>query len=144
MQDVLCQFVSLLGREGLKHQTIKCYLSGIRFHNLAQSFPDPFVKDMPRLHYVLPGIKSKKGKCQAPTKQCLPVTPAILLKVYSILKDDPSNFDNIMIWAASLKCFFGFLRSGEITIHSVTAYDASTHLSSLDISADILSQPTVV
>ena len=99
---------------------------------------------MPRLHYVLRGIKSKEAKHQAPTKRRLPVTPAILLKVYSILEDDPSNFDNIMIWAASLLCFFGFLRSGEITIPSVAAYDASTHLSPSDISADIPSQPTVV
>ena len=41
-------------------------------------------------------------------------------------------------------CFFGFLRSGEITIPSVSAYDASTHLSPSDISADVPSQPTVV
>lgn len=144
MQDVLCQFVSLLGHEGLKHQTIKCNLSGICFQNIAQSFPDNFIKDMPRLHYVLRGIKSEEAKRQAPTKQRLPVTPAILLKVYTVLVDDPSNFDNIMICAASLVCFFGFLCSGEITIPSVTAYDTSTHLSLLDISADIPLQSTVV
>ena len=56
---------------------------------------------MPRLHYVLRGIKSEEAKHQAPTKQRLPVTPVILLKVYSVLQDNPSNFDN-MIWAASL------------------------------------------
>ena len=67
---------SLLGREGLKHQTIKCYLSGIRFHNIAQSLPDPFIKDMPRLHYVLQDMKSEEAKHQAPRKQRLPVTPA--------------------------------------------------------------------
>ena len=99
---------------------------------------------MPRLHYVLRGIKSEEAKHQAPTKQRLPVTPAILLKLYSVLLDDPSIFDNIMIWAAPLVCFFGFLRSGEITIPSVTAYDASTHLSPSDISANVPSQPTVV
>ena len=120
-QDTLCQFVSLLGLEGLKHKTIKCYLSGIRFHNIAQCFTDPFIKDMPHLHYVMRGIKSEEAKRQVPTKQHLPVTPAILLKVYSVLESDPSNFDNIMIWAASLVCFFGFLRSGEVTIPSATA-----------------------
>ena len=105
--------------------------------------PGPLYKDMPRLHYILRGIKSEEAKHQAPTKQRLPVTPVILLKVYSVLEDDPSNFDN-MIWAASLVCFFGFLHSGEITIPSVAAYDASTHLSPLDISANIPLQPTVV
>ena len=54
------------------------------------------------------------------------------------------NFDNIMIWAASLVCFFGFLRSGEITIPSVFAYDASTHLNPSDLSINVPSQPTVV
>ena len=99
---------------------------------------------MPHLHYVLRGTKSEKAKRQAPSKQHLPITPAILLKVYALLEHDPSNFDNIMIWAASLVCFFGFLRSGEITIPSVTNYDASTHLNPSDISVDVPSQPTVV
>lgn len=99
---------------------------------------------MPRLHYVLRGIKSEEAKLQAPSKQRLPVTPAILLKLYSVLEHDPTNFDNIMIWAASLVCFFGFLRSGEITIPSASAYDASTHLNPSDISVDVPSQPTVV
>ena len=40
--------------------------------------------------------------------------------------------------------FLRLLRSGEITIPSVTAYDASTYLSPSDISADVPLQPTVV
>ena len=95
----------------------------------------------PNHHYVLRDIKSEEAKHQALSKQRLPVTPAILLKVYSVLEHDPSNFDNIMIWATSLVCFFGFLHSGEITIPSVLAYDASTHLNPSDISTDVPSQP---
>ena len=30
-ESFLCQFAGYLGKQGLKHQTIKCYLSGIRY-----------------------------------------------------------------------------------------------------------------
>jgi len=51
-----------------------------------------------------------------PSRQWLPVTPAILLQICHILLLNPTDFDNIMLWAAFLLCFFGLLRSGEITI----------------------------
>ena len=60
--SLLCQFVAYLGQQQLKHQTIKCYLSSIRYFQIMQSYPDPFVKDMPRLQYVLRGIQYDKAK----------------------------------------------------------------------------------
>lgn len=41
-----------------------------------------------------------------------------------------------MLWAAFLTCFFGFLRSGEITVPSESAYDPTVHLSLSDIALD--------
>ena len=49
-----------------------------------------------------------------------------------------------MIWAASLVCFFGFMRSGEITIPSQTAYDPTAHLNLADVSVDDPDHPTIV
>ena len=99
---------------------------------------------MPRLHYVLRGIKSEEVKSKVPCKQRLPVTPSILLKVHSILQFNPTEFDHIMIWAASLVCFFGFLRSGEITIPSLSAYDPSVHLNRADIAVNDPDNPTII
>lgn len=49
-----------------------------------------------------------------------------------------------MLWAAFLVCFFGFLRSGEITIPSSSSYDPSVHLNFSDISLNSVTSPSVV
>ena len=41
-------------------------------------------------------------------------------------------------------CFFGFLRSGEITIPSDSAFDEGAHLAFADVSADCLHDPKVI
>lgn len=57
---------------------------------------------------------------------------------------NPSDFDNIMLWAAFLLCFFGFLRSGEITIPNQQSYDASVHLNFSDIATDNSVPPSII
>ena len=99
---------------------------------------------MPRLQYVLRGIKLEESRAPASTKQRLPVTPAILMKMHSVLQNHLHDFDNVMIWAASLVCFFGFLRSGEITIPSQSAYDPTAHLSFADIAVDDPANPSII
>ena len=143
-ESVLCQFVSYLAQQQLKHQTIKSYLSGIRFYQIFQSHPDPFIKDMPKLHYVLRGIKSEQVKKDSPQHQRLPVTPTILHKIHQVLLRKPNDFNNIMLWSAFLLCFFGFLRSGEITIPDASAYDPSVHLNFNDIAADNPNSPKIL
>ena len=51
-ETVLCEFVAKLGSEGLRHRTIKVYLSAIRH---LESKEDPFLSPMNRLHYTLKG-----------------------------------------------------------------------------------------
>jgi len=53
----------------------------------------------------------------------------------SIWERDPHNFDHIMLWAACTLCFFGFLRSGEISVPSDNCYDPAV---------DNLSDPSVL
>ena len=48
----------------------------------------------------------------------------------------------IMIWAAVCLCSFGFMKSGEITLPSESAYDPETHLSYEDIAIDDPLAPT--
>ena len=40
-EELLCRFVAMMGREGLKHSTIKVYLSGVRFYQIAQGLGGP-------------------------------------------------------------------------------------------------------
>ena len=57
---------------------------------------------------------------------------------------DPSNFDHIMILAACTLCFFGFLRSGEITVPSDNGYDPGAHVRFTDVAIDDRSIPNLM
>jgi hypothetical protein len=49
-----------------------------------------------------------------------------------------------MLWATACTCFFGFLRSGEATVPTVTSYDADVHLSVRNVAVDSQTSPTRV
>ena len=49
-----------------------------------------------------------------------------------------------MLWAACCLCFFGFLRSGEVTVPSLKEYDSEGHLSVGDVALDSQRDPSVV
>ena len=67
----------------------------------------------------------------------LPIIPGILCKIQSHWSSHLSTNPDIgMLWAAATMCFFGFFCSGEITIPSSTAYDATSHLSLSDVAID--------
>ena len=84
-ESILCQFTGYLGRQHLKYQTIKCYLSSIRYFQIMQSYQDPFLHNLPRLHYVL---RESEGK--SPISPMAPSNPSsILLQIviyYSLIQ----------------------------------------------------------
>ena len=49
-----------------------------------------------------------------------------------------------MIWAAAVLCFFGFFRSGEITVPHVTGFDPKIHLAWGDVALDNTQSPTLL
>lgn len=62
-ESILCYFVAFLCQEGLKHRTLKVYLTGLRFAQVHQVLGNPFLKDcMPLLDYVLVGIKQSESR----------------------------------------------------------------------------------
>ena len=62
-------FVAFLAGEGSKHRSIKAYLAGLRFANIAQDYGNPFLNGaMPRLEYMLGGLKKHEGLSGAPHK----------------------------------------------------------------------------
>ena len=80
-EPVLCQFVSFLGTEKLKHKTIKSYFSSICFLQILQCSTEPFIRDMPRLTYVLRGLKSDEAKKDQRGRPRLPITPPLLTRL---------------------------------------------------------------
>jgi len=57
---ILCQFAGFLGRQHLKHKTIRCYLSGIRYFQIMQSYHDPFIHNLRRLHYMFSKVSNPR------------------------------------------------------------------------------------
>ena len=144
-EDGLCRFVAYLADSNLKHQTIKSYLSAIRFGQIMAGFGDPFVSSMPILEYLLRGIKynqAKRGPADKRSK--MSITPEILARIHTVLAESAQDPDSIMLWAACCLCFFGFLHSGEITASSASHYDPSAHLTVKDVQINSRENPTVV
>ena len=48
-----------------------------------------------------------------------------------------------LLWAASSLCFFGFSRSGEVTIPSEREYDHQSHLCYEDVRVDCHTAPSL-
>ena len=144
-EEQLCLFVAHLAEDGLKHATVKGYLSAIRRLQVVGGMGDPFTASWPLLECALKGLKRQQArKPSTRPKPRLPITPAILQSMRRFWEGDKHNEDNIMLWAACCMCFFGFLRSGEVTVPSVREYDADGHLSVGDVKLDSLCNPSVV
>ena len=98
---------------------------------------------MARLEQVLKGIKIVQSK--GPKKrERLPITPNHLAKLKEVWSSGLSKFDGQMLFAAASLCFFGFMRSGELTIPSATSYDEGAHLSFNDVAVDCMHNPRIL
>ena len=106
-EDTLMLFTTFLAST-LKPQSIKVYLSGVRNLHLEHGFPDP-LSDALQLRRLLRGIKRLKG---ASRDSRLPITPSLLRRFHCLLH--LAHYYHIMLWAAILVAFFGFLQSSEL------------------------------
>ena len=73
-----------------------------------------------------------------------PITVGLLDKLRVVWVGQPTSWEGHMLWAAASLCFFGFLRSGEITVPSASSFDISRHLTFGNVSVDKLHSPTTV
>ena len=105
--------VIYLGDQGLAYSSLKGYLSAIRNLQISYNYPDPNISRMPKLEQVLRGIKKQNSAARA-KRERLPITPDILVKLRSVWERNNTKQDNIMLWAVSSLCFFGFFQGGGI------------------------------
>lgn len=131
-----------LYQDGLAASTVKCYLAAVRHTQISLGMGDPKMSDMPRLEYVVKGARKLAKPAQA--RKRLPITPSILKALKGVWSKHRNVFDAAMLWGASCMCFFGFLRSGEVTAPSETGYDPDLHLSFGDVRVDNYVQPKYI
>ena len=145
-EALLCYFAAAMGCERLAPQTIKTYLSAIRYMQIVLGLPEPKqFSSLPRLHLVQMGIKRNHSQHRPlSTKVRLPITPAILRRIKALWSTKATDHNKIMLWVAACLCFFGFFRAGEITIPTEKAFDPKTHLSWGDIAVDDITRPSVL
>jgi hypothetical protein len=141
-QKKICCFVAYLEQDHLAYSTIKCYLSAVRHLQISRGGGDLFSSRLPRLDYVLLGVKClQSSRSKRPR---LPITPDILKSLHRHWSPRASQADIIMLWAACCLGFFGFLRAGEFTVESLEAVDPSSHLAVSDVSVDSREDPQVL
>ncbi len=86
---------------------------------------------LPRLKLARSGVqRDRANKALPPSRQRLPITPAILRRLHQVWFPPPGTpcLDDILVWAAATLCFFGFFRAGELMVPTVGAFEQSVHL----------------
>ena len=108
--------------------------------------PEPRAfSSLPRLRLVQAGIQRvHREKSVQPSRIRLPITPTILRNMHRALSEGNIVTDTKMLWAASVMCFFGFFRSGEITVPNLSSFDDNKHLAWGDVAIDDPSNPQVL
>ena len=86
-------------------------------------------------------MRGEQGKSQRHRK---PMTVEVLEVLRVSWSVSPGGVDAKMLWAAAALAFFGFMRSGELTIPSTGGFNLGTHLSWQDVATDSVTSPTVV
>lgn len=138
----LIHFVAFVVNQGLKHQTIKSYITAVRHLQVVGGGGDPKIGDMAQLALALRG--TRKEQLGLPKRPRLPITPSVLLRMRSVWDCQATDWDHIMLWAACCLGFFGFLRSGEFTVPDDGSFDPAQHLSFSDIAADNPANPRML
>ena len=109
-EHTLCYYVSHLALEcKLKYQSVKCYLSAVRHLQITDGFTDPYRSDMPRLNYVMKGIKRVQGEngMNRPNPR-LPITPDILKQVERSVVPLCHQVSRNNALGSSIYCLFWF------------------------------------
>lgn len=108
--EVLCRYVSYLAAQGLKHSTVKVYLSGVQSRGFRGSF-SPYKGKTP---VCVAGFKRCEAEKGGNNRRRLLITPDILRKVKAVWERKKSDLDIVMRGGMLPR----FLRMGEMTVPS--------------------------
>ena len=131
-----------LASQGLVPQTIKAYLSAVRYFHIMAGHGDPFAPGaLPRIQHVVRGIKRAP---RPPSRPRLPLTLPLLQAIKSRWASRSADLDRVMLWAACCMGFFWFMLAGEFTARSAQEADQETCLVVQDVAVDSHTNPSMV
>jgi hypothetical protein len=94
-------------------------------------------KDFNRLYLLTKGIRRAQGSSRSVAKR-LPITPSLLKRISQNLFNSSRLYeDKVMLWAAIITAFFGFLRVSEYTSTHKTKFDPNITFLIRDIDIDL-------
>ena len=129
---------------GLAHTSIKIHFSAIGNLHSACSQHEAYRKAFTsRLEQLLWGIKKDQASKCTPLI-CLHITVKIMSHILSVLSNSPTDYQNVMMWAASYTAFFGFLRVGEITVPIQECFNQAVHLTMENVTLHSRPNPFIV
>ena len=131
-QQTLILFATYLHRINTSHQNINQHLAAIKYFTHVHGY-DLDINSFPRLYRLLRGIKRSQGsRFKKPPR--VPITPPLLTTLGRNLWNSSIPFANkVMLWAAMLTAFYGFLRVSEYTSTHVRSFNPLTTLCFQDV-----------
>ena len=130
-EDTLVLFATYLAARGLQVNTIRIYMSALRFHSIRLGLPCSF-QHMARLYYTLRGIK--RSDYSSPRPPRLPITMLHLVNIHTRLHQyAASKSEFCLYWSACTLAFFGLLRVSEYTTQKILEYDYQSNLLRSDV-----------
>ena len=126
----LCRYLVFLSRSIKSYQTLKNYLDGVKFYQTSHGYPT----DVFNHHSVKLTMRALRKRLRTMPQQKLPITVDILLAMHQQM--DMTNIVHIVVWAAFLVAFFGFLRKANVVPPRAQDFNANEHLSRSSFSKD--------
>ena len=139
-EDIVINFVTYCQNVlHLRHDTIKLYLSGIRFHYIKANNVD-ILSNTLQLPYILKAIKRTQVNVTSGLR--LPITFNVLIDLCNIIsRGFQSPFIDIMLKCIYTLAFYGFMRCGEFTVNN----NSTSYIQASDVEvASDLSQFTLL
>ena len=131
-ESTLILFATYLANRRVSHKQINMHMAALKFFAHTLGHPSIFERS-PRLARLVRGIKRYQGQ-QFTRPNRIPITPALLRQLGLNLFRSPMLYqDKVMLWAAMLTAFFGFLRISEYTSPLVRSYDPASTLCMQDM-----------
>ena len=136
-EEVLILFVTELSQT-LVYNSVRTYLAGVRHLHVVNSASNPLQDKLMQTTTCIGRHPQMAGGTH------LPITPLVLRAIKKVLDAASTDYQNILLWAACCVRFFWFMRSGEFTLTSTTAFNPTCHLSVQDVAIDSHLNPTLV